>query len=53
MKNDLIEEDLKREDWNGELEPHICDACGEYFWGEIYDFGGKICKRCYEEVGNH
>ena len=31
-------------------DKHLCDACGEWFEGKVYSFGGEICEKCYAEV---
>lgn len=45
-KEDIIDEKIR-----AEYPPH-CDACGRQIelYEEIYDFMGKICKECYEDV---
>ena len=46
-----IDEKIKTEIRSGELEEHTCDACKKMFIGKAYEFGGKICKKCYLDAG--
>ena len=49
-----IENQLKKDYKSGELLKK-CDACGREIelWEKVFDYGGKICKECFEDVGRN
>jgi len=54
IKEEIMAEKTKTEYRNGNLLQR-CDACGReiQLYEKIYNYGGKICKDCYEDVGRH